>query len=131
MLRSLGYRGFYTFKGGFYRLRNVKGSCFFLDTASGKCKVYNQRPMGCAIYPLIFDESKGVMLDPACPLSRIWINSESELKKATEYLAAYLKRLEREYGYSVNWRLFRRTAAKLTSATTESIKKLKAPSSRK
>jgi len=50
-LRRLGFRGFYEIRGGFYRLRNISGRCFFLDTVGRGCKVYRDRPSGCRIYP--------------------------------------------------------------------------------
>ncbi len=47
------------------RLRNVKKSCFFLRV--GKCIVYEERPEGCRIYPLVYDvDSHKFVYDTVC-----------------------------------------------------------------
>jgi len=53
-------------KDGVYRLRNVDGHCYFYDPGSRSCKIYDIRPIGCRIYPLIFDGEK-VDVDRTCP----------------------------------------------------------------
>jgi len=47
-------------------LRNVGGRCFFLGKEG--CTVYSDRPAGCRLYPLVYDEGRrrGV-LDSICP----------------------------------------------------------------
>jgi len=55
---------------GVYYLRNVDGHCVFLDTATGRCRVYPWRPEGCRLYPLVYDPESGeVTVDPECPLA--------------------------------------------------------------
>jgi len=68
-IERLGYRReeFTVFEYGFYRLRNIDGHCIFLDISSGKCKIYKYRPIGCGIYPVIYDPKKGFILDKLCP----------------------------------------------------------------
>lgn len=52
------------------QLRVVDGACFFLG-ADGKCTVYNDRPEGCRLYPLVWDRDAGrVIRDDFCPWSR-------------------------------------------------------------
>jgi len=47
-------------------LRNVGGRCFFL--CEGGCAVYEDRPEGCRLYPLVYDEAKSrFVLDSLCP----------------------------------------------------------------
>ncbi|MCU7787420.1 YkgJ family cysteine cluster protein [Pyrobaculum sp. 3827-6] len=67
-ITSAGYRleDFAVEKDGVYRLRNVDGHCYFYDPASRSCKIYDIRPIGCRIYPLIFDGEK-VDVDRTCP----------------------------------------------------------------
>ena len=49
-----------------WRLKNVNGKCFFLE--GNRCKIYEYRPYGCRLYPLIYDWSKcKIMLDDLCP----------------------------------------------------------------
>jgi Fe-S-cluster containining protein len=47
-------------------LRNRRGCCIFLR--DGSCSVYQARPEGCRLYPLILDlEENLVVLDDFCP----------------------------------------------------------------
>jgi Fe-S-cluster containining protein len=52
---------------GYATLRNYRGYCVFYDPEKSRCKVYVNRPLGCRIYPVIFDEDKGITVDPICP----------------------------------------------------------------
>ncbi len=65
-IEQLGYRKeeFTVVVNGIRRLRNVNGRCFFLE--NGKCKIYNNRPVGCRLYPAVFD-GKDVVVDRICP----------------------------------------------------------------
>ncbi len=66
MIENLGYKReeFSVVVGGIRRLKNVNGRCFFLK--NNKCIIYEYRPLGCRIYPAIFDGSK-VVVDKFCP----------------------------------------------------------------
>ncbi len=67
-LESLGYRreDFSELRGGFIRLKNVDGKCYFLK--NGMCSVYEHRPLGCRAYPVIYDLDAGkCVLDEYCP----------------------------------------------------------------
>ena len=52
---------------GYASLKNHRGYCVFLDLEEKKCKVRSYRPFGCRIYPVIYDEKKGIMVDAICP----------------------------------------------------------------
>lgn len=54
-------------KHGYAILKNLDGYCVFYDLEHRRCSVYTDRPLGCRIYPVIFDEEKGVILDDICP----------------------------------------------------------------
>jgi Fe-S-cluster containining protein len=73
------------------RLRNVSGKCYFLK---GKlCSVYKNRPEGCRIYPLVFEEdSNKYVLDSFCPYRKSFTISETHKAK----LKALLNQLETE-----------------------------------
>lgn len=48
------------------RLRNEAGQCTFLGPDG--CTVYDDRPVGCRIYPLVYDPDRGMgVLDLDCP----------------------------------------------------------------
>jgi Fe-S-cluster containining protein len=63
---------------GYATLRNCNGCCVFYDTEKKSCKVRAHRPSGCRVYPVIYDEDKGITVDTICP-SR---NSVTEKQKA-------------------------------------------------
>jgi len=53
-------------KKGWLKLKNKDGKCVFHN---GKiCIIYNDRPEGCILYPLIFnEEEKSAVVDDKCP----------------------------------------------------------------
>ena len=52
---------------GYVVLKNRKGHCIFFDVEQKRCKIYEDRPMGCRLYPIIFDDMKGIVADTLCP----------------------------------------------------------------
>ncbi len=65
-IEGMGYSNFFEIVGSEKRLRNINKVCFFLN--DGKCKIYEDRPEGCQLYPLIINEkSDYVGLDGDCP----------------------------------------------------------------
>jgi len=52
---------------GYATLRNHGGYCVFYDAEKKRCKVRAHRPLGCRIYPVIYDEEKGIVVDSTCP----------------------------------------------------------------
>jgi Fe-S-cluster containining protein len=47
------------------RLKNSGKMCYFLE--DGKCMIYENRPEGCRIYPLVYDvDSHKFIYDPVC-----------------------------------------------------------------
>jgi len=52
---------------GYATLRNYRGYCVFYDTERRRCKVHADRPVGCRVYPVIYDETKGIVVDSICP----------------------------------------------------------------
>jgi Fe-S-cluster containining protein len=55
-----------TLAGGAYQLRNIAGRCVFLSEVG--CTIYPDRPEGCQLYPLIWDEDFGqAVRDHLCP----------------------------------------------------------------
>ncbi|MCC6034902.1 MAG: YkgJ family cysteine cluster protein [Desulfurococcaceae archaeon] len=111
-LESKGYRGFYEKRSGFYRLININGRCVFLSP-SNLCLIYEDRPLGCRAYPLIYDEARGVIVDSECPL-RSEISCE-DLYKGLHLLELVLREVELTYNYRINWGLFEKSAIKLIS----------------
>ena len=89
-LIEAGYRleDFAVEKDGVYRLKNVDGRCVFYDAESRRCKIYSIRPVGCRLYPLIYDGS-GVDVDKTCPT---WHTvPRSELERLGRYVAQFVE----------------------------------------
>jgi Fe-S-cluster containining protein len=53
-------------RDGYAKLRNQQGCCVFYDVEKRRCKVRADRPLGCRIYPVIYDEAKGIVVDTIC-----------------------------------------------------------------
>lgn len=51
---------------GYAKLGNQQGCCVFYDVEKRRCRVYADRPLGCRIYPVMYDEEKGIMVDSIC-----------------------------------------------------------------
>jgi len=90
-IAKLGYSpdDFTVKSGGFIRLKNVNGACFFLDRETLRCKIYNSRPIGCRLYPIIYDVERNVItVDKECPMH--WTVGENDLIRARPVLARIL-----------------------------------------
>lgn len=97
-IESIGYnRRDFTIKiDGIYRLRNVNGKCFFLDE-NNRCKIYEHRPLGCRIYPLVLDLDRGVVVvDKLCPKGDEV--SEENIRRAEPILRELVRKI---YGLKV------------------------------
>ena len=71
-IKKLGFKlkDFTCWRNNVLTLKNVNGRCIFLDVETGKCKIYEHRPLGCRLYPLIYDTDNGeVLVDKYCPKS--------------------------------------------------------------
>ena len=91
-LAGLGYSvgDFVVFDGGERRLRNVDGRCFFLR--DGLCCVYEGRPVGCRLYPLVMDYGGRIFVDPGCRHG----DGFSVSGRGASWLRGFIKLLDRE-----------------------------------
>ncbi len=94
-IEKLGYSRdeFSVEKDGVRILKNVKGRCYFLK--NGKCLIYEHRPLGCRLYPIVYDvEKKTATVDDFCPIAKeIPI---SKIKRAERILFRHIIEI---YGY--------------------------------
>jgi len=81
-------------KEGYALLRNRQGCCVFYNTAELRCDVYATRPSGCRVYPVIFDEDKGVVIDQICHAQASI--SEEEKAKRGKRVINLLKKIDSE-----------------------------------
>ena len=79
---------------GYVILRNQRGHCVFYDLEKKRCKVRAHRPAGCRVYPVIYDEDRGIIVDPICP-SRASVTEKQKTKKG-ERVLKLLKTIDAE-----------------------------------
>jgi hypothetical protein len=79
---------------GFARLRNRRGFCVFYDGEKCRCQIYKHRPLGCRIYPIIYSEQDGIVVDDLCPMQDTV--SKIELKREGKRLTALLQQIDNE-----------------------------------
>jgi len=75
---------------GYATLRNYHGFCVFYDATNRRCKVRAHRPLGCRIYPVIYDEDKGIVVDAICP-SHGSVTEKQKIKKGKKALKLLAK----------------------------------------
>jgi len=84
----LGYRleNFAVKVEGEWRLRNIDGKCVFLGDKG--CRIYPYRPLGCRLYPLVYDESSGtVRFDEICPYADEFERTDEDVHKLINLLS--------------------------------------------
>jgi Fe-S-cluster containining protein len=67
-IKGLGFDNshFVVNRDGWLQLKNYDGRCVFNECK--KCLIYEYRPEGCKLYPIIYDEGKNrTTLDVDCP----------------------------------------------------------------
>jgi hypothetical protein len=79
---------------GFVRLKNCHGSCVFYNVEKCRCRIYKHRPLGCRIYPIIYSEHEGIVVDDLCPMKNTV--SETELKRKGKKVIELLQRIDNE-----------------------------------
>lgn len=81
-IQRIGYdkNFFVRTKGGWLKLKNKNGRCVF---HTGKiCLIYESRPEGCKIYPLIFNEEYGsAVIDKECPYKDSFRFNSEDIEK--------------------------------------------------
>ena len=71
------------------QIKNYDGRCVFND--GKKCLIYENRPEGCKLYPITYDEDENcAVLDEDCPHRNSFKISEAELKLVS-FLVTKLK----------------------------------------
>ncbi len=95
-LEEIGYRleDFAVTEDGVTRLRNVDGYCVFYSRADKKCQIYEKRPMGCYLYPVVYLANEGAVVDDLCPMGHTV--SEQELRTKGKILEKLLKKIDNE-----------------------------------
>ena len=79
---------------GYAKLRNLQDHCVFYDGEKQRCKVYGDRPLGCRLYPVIYDEARGIVVDNICPARRNW--NEKKIDKKGKKVIKLLEKIDAE-----------------------------------
>lgn len=79
---------------GYAQLRNARGHCVFYDPKKPQCKAYDARPLGCRLYPVIYSEEEGVVVDDLCPMKSTVTNAE--IARKGRKVIRLLKTIDRE-----------------------------------
>ena len=95
-LAENGYRleEFAVIADGVARLRNVDGYCYFYIRVDKKCQIYEKRPLGCYLYPVVYLANEGAIVDELCPMGQTI--SEQELRTKGKILDKLLKKIDDE-----------------------------------
>ena len=96
-LETIGYDGrkfVRQDRHGFIRLRNHHGFCVFYSVERCRCRIYEHRPLGCRIYPVMYGKQEGIIVDDLCPM--ISTVSKIELKREGKKLVELLQRIDAE-----------------------------------
>jgi Fe-S-cluster containining protein len=95
-LEKNGYRlkEFAVTDKGMVLLRNVDGYCYFYNRTDKKCQIYENRPMGCCLYPVVYMEKEGPIVDELCPMGHTI--SKQELRTKGKLLKQLLKTIDNE-----------------------------------
>ncbi len=103
---------------GFARIRNRHGFCVFYDAEKCRCKIYQSRPLGCRLYPVIFSGRDGAILDEICPTRHSV--SKKELERKGNKVIELLQRIENEAACHRNSACASRREYKSAANTTSS-----------
>lgn len=81
-IQNLGYdKKFFVRKDyGYFKLKNKDGRCVFHN--GEKCLIYDFRPEGCKLYPLIFnDKYHCAVIDNECPYKHLFSFKSKDIEK--------------------------------------------------
>ena len=81
-------------KQGYAKLRNRGGHCVFYDLEKNCCRAYRHRPLGCRVYPVIYSEEEGIVVDHICPMRNTV--QRAELKWKGSRVMKLLMRIDNE-----------------------------------
>jgi len=79
---------------GYPTLRNRQGHCVFYDSEKSRCRVYKDRPLGCRLYPVIYDELKGIIVDNICHTKNKI--TEKEIERKGKKVVKLIKKIVKE-----------------------------------
>jgi Fe-S-cluster containining protein len=101
-IKSLGFSNnfFVDTFDGWLHLKNRDGRCVFHNGI--KCLIYEDRPEGCRLYPITFDNDNNcAILDEECPYRTKFLITQSLRKKLFHLIARIAsERFQRMSGYN-------------------------------
>lgn len=93
-IRSFGFAQefFIAKRDGWLQLKNYDGRCVFHNGI--ECSIYENRPEGCRLYPIIYNEDMNASFDEDCPHSDKFEISKPVIQQVTDLV--YKLRYEKE-----------------------------------
>jgi Fe-S-cluster containining protein len=93
-IRSLGFakKFFVVERDGWLQLKNYDGRCVFHNGI--RCSIYENRPEGCRLYPIIYNEGMKTTFDKDCPYREKFEISENVIQQISDLILKL--RYERE-----------------------------------
>jgi Fe-S-cluster containining protein len=88
-IASLGYdRSFFVEEhNGWLQLKNAHGRCLF--HTGERCSIYDYRPEGCMLYPVVYDaDRRSAILDAECPQKQRFSLGEPDVNKLMQLISA-------------------------------------------
>jgi hypothetical protein len=95
-IEKIGYsrKKFTIIENGYLRLKNIKGHCYFYNPQDKRCIIYENRPLGCLLYPLILNQNR-CEIDKEC--SSYHENKKIEITESIcKKLKKYVIELDKE-----------------------------------
>lgn len=84
---------------GLTRLRNVAKHCYFYAPTEKRCRIYQHRPQGCRLYPVVYSIEQGAAIDTLCPMRKTI--SRKEFNEKSKSLTKLVKTIEQETGIEI------------------------------
>lgn len=81
-------------KEGYATMRNNQGHCVFYNPEKLQCNIYAERPSGCRVYPVIYDEAHGIVADTICHAHGT-VTAQEKKRKGKKVLKL-LEKIDRE-----------------------------------
>jgi Fe-S-cluster containining protein len=98
-IASLGFNAeeFVVYSKGFYRLKNIDGMCVFLNPKTRLCSIYDWRPKGCRLYPIVYVVGgyfEEITVDNSCPQAHTV--DDNDIRLASSQIADLVSNILRE-----------------------------------
>ena len=103
-IQKMGYdrKFFVSERNGWLQLKNHQGRCVFHNGT--RCSIYEQRPEGCTLYPVVFDKDNNcATLDRECPQKQSFFLEKSVVRTLNILISTLQReRIQRKKNLAIN-----------------------------